>query len=45
MAPQEGQQVAWAGPDELRSFEMPPADVPLIEPVLAAMAAARQQAQ
>ncbi len=28
--PREGQKVAWVRPDELESYPMPPADVPLI---------------
>ncbi len=28
--PQEGQQTAWARPDRLRDYPMPPADAPLI---------------
>jgi 8-oxo-dGTP diphosphatase len=27
---QEGQKLAWVGPNRLRDYEMPPADVPLI---------------
>ncbi len=33
VAPQEGQTLAWVRPAELRSYPMPPADVPLI-PIL-----------
>lgn len=33
----EGQALAWVKPEELGSYEMPPADVPLIEPVLTAL--------
>jgi len=29
-APKEGQNLAWATPKELRSYNMPPADIPLI---------------
>ena len=31
VAPQEGQEVAWAYPDALRGYPMPPADTPLVE--------------
>jgi 8-oxo-dGTP diphosphatase len=30
VTPREGQNLAWAGMDELESFAMPPADVPLV---------------
>ena len=33
VAPQEGQTLAWVRPADLRSYPMPPADVPLI-PIL-----------
>ena len=33
----EGQQLAWVEADALPSYEMPPADLPLIEPVQRAM--------
>lgn len=33
VAPQEGQKLAWVRPADLRSYPMPPADVPLI-PIL-----------
>lgn len=33
VAPQEGQALAWVRPADLRSYPMPPADVPLI-PIL-----------
>ena len=31
----EGQQLAWARPNRLRDYEMPPADVPLISHLIA----------
>jgi hypothetical protein len=43
VAPQEGQKVVWAGRQQLLGCEMPPADIPLIEPVLAAMVEAARQ--
>ncbi|MZQ89598.1 NUDIX domain-containing protein [Frigidibacter albus] len=33
VAPQEGQKLAWVRPVDLRSYPMPPADIPLI-PIL-----------
>lgn len=30
VVPREGQQLAWVGPQKLRDYEMPPADIPLI---------------
>lgn len=39
--PAEGQTLAWVAADELTSYEMPAADIPLIEPISAAMAKAR----
>mmetsp|Transcript_11458 Transcript_11458/g.23955 ORF Transcript_11458/g.23955 Transcript_11458/m.23955 type:complete len:218 (-) Transcript_11458:269-922(-) len=41
--PLEGQQITWAASDELHTFEMPAADVPLIEPIQRAMAMAKAQ--
>jgi 8-oxo-dGTP diphosphatase len=32
--PAEGQALAWAPPRELRGYDMPPADAPLIEPLI-----------
>jgi len=32
--PAEGQALAWAPPDRLHDYEMPPADIPLIEPLV-----------
>jgi 8-oxo-dGTP diphosphatase len=32
--PQEGQTVKWARPSELRSYPMPPADIPLVAMLL-----------
>ncbi len=40
--PQEGQQVAWVEAGALQLYDMPPADIPLIPQVLAAMEQARQ---
>jgi len=31
--PQEGQNLSWVYPNELQSYEMPPADIPLIMPL------------
>ncbi|GBF96550.1 NTP pyrophosphohydrolase [Raphidocelis subcapitata] len=36
--PAEGQRLAWVRGEELGGYEMPAADVPLIEPILAALA-------
>lgn len=33
--PHEGQALAWARPRELYSYDMPPADAPLISPLIA----------
>ncbi len=33
--PKEGQALKWARPRELRKFPMPPADAPLIDPLIA----------
>ncbi len=35
--PQEGQETAWARPDRLRDYPMPPADAPLIASLEAAL--------
>jgi hypothetical protein len=45
VVPQEGQQVAWVEAPALAQYEMPPADLPLIPSVLAAMEQARRQQQ
>lgn len=34
ITPAEGQALAWALPNELRDYEMPPADAPLIDPLI-----------
>ncbi len=31
--PKEGQQLVWARKDELKNYEMPPADVPLVQAI------------
>jgi 8-oxo-dGTP diphosphatase len=36
--PAEGQRLAWARADELGTFEMPAADVPLVAPLAAELA-------
>jgi hypothetical protein len=33
----EGQQLAWVAPQQLREYQMPAADIPLIQPLLQAM--------
>ncbi|GAB4816097.1 hypothetical protein N2152v2_003143 [Parachlorella kessleri] len=33
----EGQELAWAGPQELDNYPMPPADIPLLPAIRAAM--------
>lgn len=33
----EGQALAWVGVEDLERYEMPPADVPLLPPIRAAM--------
>ncbi len=43
--PLEGQQLAWARAADLEAFPMPPADVPLLPAVRAAMVAAARYAQ
>lgn len=35
----EGQQLAWVTPRQLHDYAMPAADIPLVNPVLAALAA------
>jgi 8-oxo-dGTP diphosphatase len=35
VAPQEGQRVAWAKPNRLRDYKMPPADEPLVAHLMA----------
>ena len=42
--PVEGQRLVWARPSELDSFPMPPADVPLLPTVRAAMIATARYA-
>ena len=44
-APVEGQRLAWARAPDLEAFPMPPADVPLLPAVRAAMASATRCAQ
>ena len=33
-SPREGQRLAWVAPDRLRDYPMPPADIPLIPPLI-----------
>jgi 8-oxo-dGTP diphosphatase len=35
VSPREGQALHWARPRDLRKFPMPPADAPLIDPLIA----------
>jgi 8-oxo-dGTP diphosphatase len=42
IVPQEGQRHAWAGPGDLDRYRLPPADVPLVAPLIALLKGAQE---